>query len=334
LTLPDTQTGALLRSTDWSLTPLGPLERWPQSLRIAVGICLNSRFPMFVWWGPELINIYNDAYIPILGKRHPAAFGRPAPTIWGEIWHVVGPQAEAVMRRGEATWNERVLLVMERHGYTEDTWFTWSYSPIPDEAGGIGGVFCACTEDTPRVLVERERDELLAEVELERRRLEEAFRQSPAFLAVLRGREHVFHFVNDRYRQLIGQREVIGKPVREALPEIEGQGFFEILDRVCAGTRGARPRTPTSISSTSRCARTTAASQASWSTGSTSPTRSASSARCARARRASASSPTRCRRSCSRRPPTAASTTSTGSGTSTPGCGKATTGRRSIPRKG
>jgi len=145
LLLSDSESGRLLRATDWSKTPLGPLEGWPQSLRIAVGICLNSRFPMFVWWGSELINLYNDAYVPILGKRHPEAFGRPAPTIWGDIWPVVGPQAEAVMQRGEATWNERVLLVMERHGYTEDTWFTWSYSPIPDDRGAVGGVFCACT---------------------------------------------------------------------------------------------------------------------------------------------------------------------------------------------
>ena len=224
----------MLRATNWSKTTLGPIEDWPQSLRIAVGICLSSRFPMFVWWGPELINLYNDAYIPMLGKRHPEAFGRPARASWSDIWQVVGPQAEAVMQRGEATWNERVLLVMERHGYTEDTWFTWSYSPIPDGHGGIGGVFCACTEDTPRVRVERERDRLLAEVELERRRLAEAFRQSPAFLAVLRGPQHLFEFINDRYAQLIGHRDAVGKPVRDALPEIEGQGFFEILDRVYA----------------------------------------------------------------------------------------------------
>jgi PAS domain S-box-containing protein len=170
LILPVSETGALLRSTDWSKTPLGPVERWPQSLRIAAGICLNSRFPMFIWWGPQLIYIYNDAHIPILGKRHPRAFGRPAQGTWSDIWPVVGPQAEAVMRRGEATWSERILLVMERHGYKEDTWFTYSYSPIPDEQGGIGGLFCATVEETPRVLVERERDGLLEEARRVERR--------------------------------------------------------------------------------------------------------------------------------------------------------------------
>jgi PAS domain S-box-containing protein len=170
LILPASETGALLRSTDWSKTPLGPVERWPRSLRIAAGICLNSRFPMFIWWGPQLIYIYNDAHIPILGKRHPRAFGRPAQSIWSDIWPVVGPQAEAVMQRGEATWSERILLVMERHGYKEDTWFTYSYSPIPDDHGGIGGLFCATVEDTPRVLVERQRDGLLEEARrIERR---------------------------------------------------------------------------------------------------------------------------------------------------------------------
>src|SRR5678815_4807296 len=155
-----------VRAFDWASTPLGVPEQWPQSLRVAVGICLNSRFPMFVWWGPHLINIYNDAYVPMLGKRHPAALGKPAQPTWADIWHIVGPQAEAVMLRGEATWNERVLLVMERHGYTEETWFTWSYSPIPDDKGGIGGLFCAVTEDTPRVIAERERDRLAGQKQL------------------------------------------------------------------------------------------------------------------------------------------------------------------------
>jgi PAS domain S-box-containing protein len=156
--------GGSVRALDWSTTPLGPAAGWPQSLRVAVGICLNSRFPMFVWWGPTLTNIYNDAYGPILGKRHPAALGRNAQDIWGEIWPVVGPQADLVMLRGEATWNERVLLVMERNGYTEETYFTWSYSPIIDEAGTIRGLFCACTEETEHVRAEA-RDRLLVAID-------------------------------------------------------------------------------------------------------------------------------------------------------------------------
>ena len=149
-----------VRDFDWSATPLGPIGSWPLSLLIAVGICLNSRFPMFVWWGPKLINIYNDGYIPMLGARHPRALGRPARESWDDIWADVGPQADLVMHKGQATWNERVHLRMERHGFSEDTWFTWSYSPIHDEGGGVGGLFCAVTEDTPRVLAERQRDKL------------------------------------------------------------------------------------------------------------------------------------------------------------------------------
>ena len=235
--MPSPITARLLETTDWSRTPLGPRAGWPATLRLAVSICQGSRFPMFVWWGPELINIYNDAYIPILGKRHPAAFGRAARGIWGEIWPVVGPQADIVMTQGEATWNDRVLLVMERQGYTEETYFTWSYSPIRDESGRVAGLFCACKEDTDSVLAERARDALLAQAESERARLTDAFAQSPAFLALLRGPDHVFEFVNDRYRQLIGNREVKGKGVRKALPELEGQGFFEILDDVFASGR-------------------------------------------------------------------------------------------------
>ena len=149
-----------VRDFDWASTPLGPIESWPQSLLIAVSICLNSRFPMFVWWGAKLINIYNDGYIPMLGARHPHALGRPARDAWEDIWADVGPQADLVMREERATWNERVYLRMERNGFQEDTWFTWSYSPIRDASGGVGGLFCAVTEDTPRVFAERERDRL------------------------------------------------------------------------------------------------------------------------------------------------------------------------------
>jgi PAS domain S-box-containing protein len=224
-----------VRAFDWASTRLGPMERWPQSLRIAVGICLGSRFPMFVWWGPDLINIYNDAYVPVMGDKHPGGLGRPAREVWSEIWDVVGPEAQdAVMSRGEATWNERVRLDLDRHGYPEETYFTWSYSPILDETGRIGGVFCACSEETASVFAERERDRLLRENETERMRLAEAFMRAPSFLAILRGPQHVFESVNAPYQRLIGDRALIGKTVREALPEVAGQGFLEILDRVYA----------------------------------------------------------------------------------------------------
>ncbi len=148
--------GARIRSFDWATTPLGRFEGWPNSLKTAVRIILHSRYPMFVWWGPRFINIYNDAYIPVLGARHPVALGASAPDVWHEIWkNAVGPQAKAVLWEGKGTWNDRALLVMERHGYREETYFTFSYSPIPADDGAIGGVFCACTEETERVLSER-----------------------------------------------------------------------------------------------------------------------------------------------------------------------------------
>jgi PAS domain S-box-containing protein len=143
-----------MREFDWSITPLGAIQSWPESLQHSIRLMLNSRYPMFVWWGPELINFYNDAYIPVLGARHPA-LGKSAPGVWAEIWDVVGLQAEIVMRKGQATWNESILLVMERYGYTEETYFTFSYSPVMDDRGQVGGVFCACTEDTKRILAER-----------------------------------------------------------------------------------------------------------------------------------------------------------------------------------
>lgn len=146
--------GELLRTTDWSGTPLGPVEDWPETLRTALGILLRSRFPMFVFWGPELIQLYNEAYIPIPGEKHPRSLGAPARETWAEIWDVLGPLVESVVDRGEPTWSEDQLLVMERHGFEEETYFTFSYSPLVD-SDGVVGVFCACTETTERVLAER-----------------------------------------------------------------------------------------------------------------------------------------------------------------------------------
>lgn len=147
--------GARIQAFDWSRTSIGPIESWPQSLLTAVRIVLDSRYPMFVWWGANLINFYNDGYAPILGARHPDALGQPADQIWSDIWETVGPLVDGVMGEGRASWNEEQLLLMQRNGFTEETYFTFSYSPLPNDDGTIGGVFCACIEDTAEVLGRR-----------------------------------------------------------------------------------------------------------------------------------------------------------------------------------
>ncbi|HEY6542603.1 MAG TPA: ATP-binding protein, partial [Ktedonobacteraceae bacterium] len=147
--------GALMRSIDWSTTPLGAVEHWPQSLRTAVSICLASYFPMLIWWGQDLVKLYNDAYRPILGAKHPHSMGQRGKECWPEIWHIIGPMLEGVLNEGKATWSENQLLLLERNGYPEECYFTFSYSPIRDESSGVGGVFTAVTETTSHVLGER-----------------------------------------------------------------------------------------------------------------------------------------------------------------------------------
>ncbi|HEV7301698.1 MAG TPA: PAS domain-containing protein [Tepidisphaeraceae bacterium] len=227
--MPTSEMAARVHAFDWATTPLGPMNHWPQSLRTAVSICLNSRFPMFVWWGPDLVNIYNDAYAPILGKRHPAALGRPARQTWHEIWSTVGPQAEAVMLRGESTWNERVRLDMERQGFLEETYFTWSYSPIHDESNRIGGLFCACTEETQRVMVERERDRMAEQ----RRQADERARTilesiTDAFFSL--DGDWRFTYVNPRGEHLLGRApgDLIGKNVWDEYPQLIGTVFEQV----------------------------------------------------------------------------------------------------------
>jgi len=143
---------ARVRALDWAKTPLGPIAAWPQSLKTSVSICLNSRFPMLVWWGPELVKIYNDAYRPLIGGKHPWALGTPAREVWPEIWNIIGPMLTQVMERGEATVSEDLLLLLERGGYPEECYFSFSYSPIRDESGRVAGVFTPVIETTDRVI--------------------------------------------------------------------------------------------------------------------------------------------------------------------------------------
>jgi PAS domain S-box-containing protein len=164
----------LIRTKDWSKTPLGPIESWPQSLRTAVSICLGSRHPIVLWWGPERWMFYNDAYRPMLGEtKHPQFLGASGRKCWAEIWDVIGPMMDQVIETGEATWSEDLLLLMLRHGYLEETYFTFSYSPIRDDTGRPCGIFNACTESTARVLGDR-RMRTLREMSMGARTADEA----------------------------------------------------------------------------------------------------------------------------------------------------------------
>jgi signal transduction histidine kinase/DNA-binding response OmpR family regulator len=148
--------GALMRAHDWSRSPLGQPEHWPDALKMAVSICLNSRFPMVLWWGADCVMLYNDAWRPVLGaSKHPSGLGRPGIESWPEIWDIIGEQMRGVLQRGEASWSEDLLLVFDRYGYQEEAYFTYSYSPIKHADGTIGGVFSAVSETTERVLGER-----------------------------------------------------------------------------------------------------------------------------------------------------------------------------------
>ena len=148
--------GAMMRGFDWTTTPLGAPQAWPQSLKTAVRIMLTSRQPFWIGWGEELTYLYNDAYKSIIGGRHGWALGRPAAEIWREIWSEIGPMLATAMGGEEGTYVEQQMLIMERHGYREETYFTFSYSPIPDDDGSPGGIICANTDDTRRVIGERQ----------------------------------------------------------------------------------------------------------------------------------------------------------------------------------
>ncbi|MFL5189718.1 MAG: GAF domain-containing protein, partial [Microvirga sp.] len=145
--------GERTRHHDWSATPVGPIETWPHSLRTAVGIMLHSKFPTYMLWGRELTSFYNDAYAPILGSK-PQALGRPFREVWAEAWDTVGPIAEKALL-GQASYFEDLPITVERNGYPEQTWWTFSYSPIHDEAGHVGGILCTVHDTTAKVLSER-----------------------------------------------------------------------------------------------------------------------------------------------------------------------------------
>jgi PAS domain S-box-containing protein len=219
----DGEMGALMRAHDWSRTPLGPPERWPRSLKTAVGLMLQARQPAYIAWGREQTSLYNDGYVPILGSKHPSGLGQPARELWSEIWEALGPLNDAVLA-GQAQWFEDMPFDLAGRD-RQTSWFSFSYTPIRDDDDRIAGIFCIATETTEKVLAERR-------AALERERLTRMFEQAPSFMAVLEGPEHRIVQANPAYLRLVGGRDVVGKSVREALPDAVGQGYLELLDGV------------------------------------------------------------------------------------------------------
>jgi signal transduction histidine kinase len=366
---------ARCRELDWGATALGPVADWSMALRTVVRMLMASRTPMFLWWGPERVQLYNDACRPSFGEqgRHPAALGMRGEECWPEAWHALGPLIDGVLTRGDAVWFEDEYRPVERNGHLEDAWWTYGCSPVFDDDGAIGGTLIVGQETTVRMLEERqhlqliaetaraeaalresdaryralfdaidagfcviemifdaggkpvdyrfletnpafveqsglvnavgrcvkelvpaleehwfetyarvattgeplrfengsdemgrwfdvfafrigapaeqrvallftdvtaerraaqERERLVSALELERSRLAEVFRRAPSFVVAFRGEEQRYEFVNEAYYQLVGHREIVGKPLHEALPELQGQGFRDLLETV------------------------------------------------------------------------------------------------------
>jgi PAS domain S-box-containing protein len=221
--------GALTRAKDWSKTAVGPIESWPQSLRTTLGILLNSKFPMFLFWGPEHICFYNDAYRPSLGMegKHPHILGEKGADFWPEIWDFIKPLIDQVLTEGEATWHEDQFLPIYRNGKMEDVYWTFSYSPVNNDSGKIDGVLVICNETTDKV-------KILNKLEESNTRYLNNILQTPSAMCVFRGPEFVVEIANDLMLELWGKKniEVQNKPIFEALPEVKGQGLETILENV------------------------------------------------------------------------------------------------------
>ncbi|RZI64974.1 MAG: response regulator [Variovorax sp.] len=211
---------------DWNGTSVGPPAQWPLAIQSVVATWMDSPQAMFVSWGTDLRCIFNDAYRPFLGERADTGIGRPFAELWADIWADIEPIVAKALR-GEGSRFEDMPLTMTRNGYAEPTWWTFTYMPLRDENHRILGMLCTTSETTNQVLGARK-------AALERERQRHMLQQMPGFVGLLSGPDHVFDYVNDAYRAISGDREFIGRSVREVFPELADQGFYELLDRVYA----------------------------------------------------------------------------------------------------
>jgi len=207
--------GERMRSYPWENSPMGSPDQWPPNLLASVNLLLNSKFPMFIWWGEEHITLYNDAYKIILGDKHPNALGKPGAIVWKEVWDQVAPMTEVVFQKGESTWAEDQLFFVNRQGYLEESYFTFSHSPIYNE-GKVGGVFCVCTETTEKVMNARN-------VQKSEQNFRDLVMKAPVGICIVNRQLLMVDVVNDAFLELVGkEREKFeNRPYWETLQEAE-----------------------------------------------------------------------------------------------------------------
>ena len=217
--------GALIAEHDWAATALGPIADWPVPLQDAVSLLLAAPLPIVLFWGPELIAVYNDAYAAMIGDRHPGMLGARGPDKWAHIWSDIGPIITGVRESGVAQLVRDRKFGLIRGGITRTAQLDISYSPVRGPDGAPGGVLCIVYETT-------ERAQAVDAANAERERLAQMFAQAPSFMALLREPGHIYEFTNRAHQEMINYRPVVGKTVSEALPELVAQGVVALLDRV------------------------------------------------------------------------------------------------------
>jgi two-component sensor histidine kinase len=230
--------GRLIREFDWSKTELGPIDKWPPALRTATNIVLQSPVPLVMLWGPNGIMIYNDPYSEFAGKRHPGLLGSKVLEGWAEVADFNAKILEEGLA-GRTLSFKNQELTLYRNNIPEQVWMDLNYGPVLGDDNMPAGVLAVVVETTARVNAEealakqqREIEEANKRLSAESAFLHELFEQAPSFMCLLSGRDQTYTLTNASYRKLIGHRDVVGKPVRDALPEVRGQGFFELLDGV------------------------------------------------------------------------------------------------------
>jgi PAS domain S-box-containing protein len=228
--------GALTRGYDWSSTSVGPIDSWPQTLKATVGIILHSDFPMFLWWGEDMVQFYNDAYRPSLGQdgKHPKALGQDAITCWPEIWDIIYPLIHQVKTTGKSFFSEDQLIPIFRNGKIEDVYWTFSYSAVIGDTGYIDGVLVVCNETTRKVNMVEKLRQAQRQLQLSESNLKNMIMQAPVAMAILKGRQHVVEIANDRMFTLWGKsREtLLGKPIFDELHDAKREGFEDLLNHV------------------------------------------------------------------------------------------------------